>query len=747
MNKVNLIKEAASQYLAKGWVSIPIQYQEKSPAISAWQKVTLEDVNPEKDFAEQCNIGVLLGEPSNGLVDIDLDCTEAVKVAPFLLPPTGLIFGRASNPKSHYLYQVEDCGRTQQFKTSVTGTLIEYRATGSQTVFPPSIHIEGEPIEFVVNGVPRIISRDELLKAASKVAAAAAIASVWSEGSRHFSTLALSGVLLRARWSESEVLEFVEAICIAANDEELKSRLTDVKTTAVRFYDDLNVTGLPTLSMHLPDEIVRQVCIWLDLKKPIESLPTVAVNNSPPIVYQPFDEKQKNDTTNAKLFSDEYKHIARYCGAHASWFVYNGKCWVEDNSGRVIQLAQNAVKKRMPSAMSNDDLKWLSSSLNAGRLASMVKLAQPDCYIDVEEFDQKHHLLNCENGTLDLTTGNLLRHDSQHLITRIIPVAYDSKAECPRWNQFLHEVMDNDKDMVSFLQRAVGYTLTGLVNEHCLFICIGSGRNGKSTFSNILSTMMGPYAKATPIETLMAGKEFAISNDIARLTGVRFVSASEGEVGQRFAEAKIKRITGGDRIPARFMYGDLFEFNPQFKLWLGTNNLPDIKGNDEGIWRRIRVINFGVTISPEKQDRGLEAKLKQELPGILKWAVDGCFAWNAFNGLHPPASVVQAGKDYRSEMDTIAQFIGECCMLDPSYKETTANLFNAYTCWVASNGEKPISKIKFGKDFKARGFAEIKIGGERGRKGISLREEQTPIPAFDMPIDGIGEVEDKYLSL
>lgn len=727
------IENAARNYLEKGWVSIPIPYKGKAPRLIEWQKRTIKDVDPEKEFISPCNIGILMGEPSNGLVDIDLDCPEAVKVAPFLLPLTGLIFGRKSNPDSHYIYQVKDCGQPQQFKCSVSSILVEYRSTNQQTVFPPSMHEEGEIIEFSRLDEPARIMRADLLRAVKEVASAALISSFWREGSRHSATMALSGALLRAGWSEGKLENFIEAICCAAEDEEVKDRLKAAHTTAQRLTEGLDTTGLPTLNLHFPDEVVQHISLWLDLPK---SKALVTPNSGNTTVYRPFTEKQKNDTANAQLFAEENRHIARYCGAQNAWFVFNGKYWAEDSSGTVIQLAQAPIRRKMMEA-SGEELKWLVSSLNDNRLRSMVKLAQHECHIDIEEFDREFHLFNCQNGTLDLSTGKLLPHNPKHLITKISPIAFDPSAKCYRWLQFLHEVMDGRENMVSFLQKAVGYTLTGRALEQCMFICTGPGRNGKSTFSNVISNMMGTYAKATPIDTLMVQRNSSVPNDLARLTGIRFVSANEGEMGQRLAEAKIKLMTGGEKVTARFMHSEFFEYTPQFKIWLGTNNLPEIKGNDEGIWRRIRVINFGVIIPENRQDKDLESKLKQELSGILTWAVNGCLAWQAAKGLNPPNEVLQAGKEYRSEMDTVVQFLEDCCHMYHAYEETTAQLYKSYSEWCLQNGEKPMSKVQFSKDLKSRGFDDVKIGRKRtrGKTGLKLIQEIEEIPDPDLYYD------------
>ncbi len=367
-------------------------------------------------------------------------------------------------------------------------------------------------------------------------------------------------------------------------------------------------------------------------------------------------------------------------------------------------------------------VKHALSTESEARLRAMINLAQSEPGIPVTEveLDADPWLLNVLNGTLDLKTGELRPHLREDLITKLSPVRYDLDATCPTWDKFLQHIMDGDEDRIRFLQKAIGYSLTGSTTEQVLFIFYGNGANGKSTFLITIHSLLGDYARQTPTETLLIKRGNGIPNDVARLKGARFVDAAEAESGKQLAEALVKQLTGGDKIPARFLYGEFFEFDVTFKLFLAVNHKPIIRGNDYAIWRRIRLVPFNVTIPPEEQDKTLSEKLKAELPGILRWAVEGCLLWQK-EGLGVPDLVKSATGDYRAEMDVIADFIAECCEVAPGAKTPFKALYKRYTEWCQENQEESIGKKDFGRCLTERGF---KTGRNRDlgrfREGIRL---------------------------
>jgi putative DNA primase/helicase len=456
------------------------------------------------------------------------------------------------------------------------------------------------------------------------------------------------------------------------------------------------------------------------------------------------------DLGNAKRFVAWFGQDLRYCPAWKKWLIWDGRRWAVDTKGRVVQLAKQAVRvmyvwaskiiaeavkiadpvRRDARVEYGEDLaNFARRSESRYRIEAMIALAQTEARIPVtpNELDADSWLLAVENGTVDLRTGQLREHRREDLITKLAPVNYDPSAICPTWLQFLERVMAGDADRIHFIQNAVGYALTGSNREQVIFILYGLGANGKSTFLTVLLNLLGDYGMTTPTDTLLAKKNEGPRNDLARLKGARFVCAVETEDGKRFAEALVKQMTGGDRIAARFLYGEFFEFEPDFKVFLAVNHKPMIQGTDHAIWRRIRIIPFDVTIPDEEQDKTLKDKLVAELPGILRWAVEGCLMWQR-EGLGSPEAVKAATGAYRSEMDVFKQFVGECCELGEGKDTSAADLYEAYRTWCDDMGVRyPLSKQEFGKRLLELGLEPARDrGGDEGElrrvwRGIGLR--------------------------
>jgi len=354
----------------------------------------------------------------------------------------------------------------------------------------------------------------------------------------------------------------------------------------------------------------------------------------------------------------------------------------------------------------------------------MIHMAssEPGIPVGVDEIDADPWLLVVENGTLDLRTGTLREGRREDMITKMAPVKFDPEAKCPTWERFLMRIMGNNMALIDFLQKAVGYSLTGDTREQCLMLLYGDGFNGKSTFINAISALLGEYAAGTPTESLMAKQgDSGINNDIARLKGARFVSAIETEDGKRFSESLIKQLTGGDRVVARFLHKEFFEFMPVFKLWLAVNHKPGIRGTDYAIWRRIRMVPFTVQIPETEREGDLGDRLKDELSGILNWALDGLALWLE-TGLKPPEEVKIATQEYRSEMDTLGKFLEECCILSDKFEVSTKSLYEAYKAWCEASGEYKITKKMLGIRLSERGIRSYSGGKNiQMKQGVDLK--------------------------
>ena len=447
---------------------------------------------------------------------------------------------------------------------------------------------------------------------------------------------------------------------------------------------------------------------------------------------QPDPEQPKfnlTDLGNAERLVHHHGLDIRYCHIWKSWLIWDGQRWVIDKTDRIKQLAKKVVRSIYTEAEQVSDsserreiAKHAMRSESNHSLTAMVSRAESEVPISPDMLDKDPWLFNCANGTLDLQLGKLRTHRREDYITKMVPVDYNPEATHHLWDSFLGRVLDGDQDLISFLQRAVGYSLTGLTDEQCLFILHGLGANGKTTFLQAVSEIMDDYAMQTPTETLLVKGKGAIPNDVARLKGARFVTASEAEAEQRLAENLIKQMTGGDKMSARFLHQEYFDFIPTHKLFLGTNHKPVIKGTDHAIWRRIRLIPFEVTIPEDERDTRMPEKLRNEAEGILAWAVEGCRLWRA-EGLVMPTAVKEATEGYRSEMDVIAQFVEDCCERGERLTVASHELYKAFTEWCEINGEQPVSKKLLNLRLKEIGFeAASKIGPskQRGLKGLAI---------------------------
>jgi putative DNA primase/helicase len=437
-----------------------------------------------------------------------------------------------------------------------------------------------------------------------------------------------------------------------------------------------------------------------------------------------------NDIGNARRLVQQHGSDLRYC-PKLGWMAWSGKRWGLDDTGAVDRCAKKTVRSIYGEAENCPDkdrrealASWAHKSESDVRIKAMISLARTEAEVIVrhERLDRDPWLLNVGNGTLNLKTGELRQHRWQDLITKITPIDLHRGVDCPRWKSFLERVTDGNNDLIRYLQKAVGYSCTGSTREQRFFMPYGTGANGKTTFLNTISAVLGDYAKHTATETLLVRRGDSISNDVARLAGARFVSAVETESGRRLAEGLVKQMTGGDKMAARFLHQEFFEFVPAFKLWLAVNHKPRVTGTDHAIWRRIDLIPFVVTIPESERDPDLAEKLQEELPGILAWAVAGCKLWQA-EGLESPETVKTATAEYKQESDIVATFIEERCEQGPDCEVSKTALYEAYSEWSKKSGEFSVSKKEFGMRLAEKGFKDGRTGKQRFWAEISLRND------------------------
>ncbi len=453
---------------------------------------------------------------------------------------------------------------------------------------------------------------------------------------------------------------------------------------------------------------------------------------------------------NAERLIAKHGTNIRYVLKRSCWIVWNGLRWVPDDTRRVQSLAIDTVMSmHVETAHPNTpNRKALSAhafrSESKRALSAMLAIAEDKCVITPQELDGDPYLLCCASGVLDLETGELLTPVRENYITRATAVEYDPCATCPLWERFLERIMP-DREIRAFLQRAVGYSLTGDVREQCFFFLYGGGANGKSTFIETIAELAGDYYQKLPIETFTLGKYGKDSRrELATLPGARLASVAEMAKGAKLDESLIKDLTGGDTVTARLLRQEQFNFQSGAKLWFFGNHKPEVQGRDEGIWRRTRLIPFTVQIPEAEWDLDLKAKLKGELPGILAWAVRGAQAWRD-NGLEAPRAVREATDEYRAEQDTLAGFLAARCCFERRVKVAKKTLWEVYLAFVKETGEEY---------FEKKGQFEAEIAGRAGVKsdygahnaaiwrGVGLLTDAPEPPELSLGVNEVNQVND-----
>lgn len=412
----------------------------------------------------------------------------------------------------------------------------------------------------------------------------------------------------------------------------------------------------------------------------------------------PFLSFPNTDKGNAQRFTSLYEDIVKYdhnLAVNKGWLVWNGQRWTKDDTAQVYRFYNSMLDKMYEQCLEIEDeksrenfAKWVHRcGMNSTTEATMREVAKMEgISTRTDVFDNKPFLFNCDSGTINLNTFMEKPHDSSDMLSQISPVPLGNGTP-HRWVKFIDEITDGNKELGRYLQKCIGYSMTGYTDEQCVFFLYGMGANGKSTFLDIVTAIFGDYAKNVESRTLMVKKHDSSANsDIARLKGSRLVTAVESNEGAYLDESLIKHLTGGEIVTARFLYGNEFQFVPQFKIWMATNHKPTIQGTDKGIWRRIKLIPFTVTFDEKHRDLKLKDKLLAELPDILGWALEGAKMWRA-EGLSEPAIVTNAINEYKADMNSVGRFVEECIIVtnDKNDAITSTALYENYKQWATAH--------------------------------------------------------------
>tara|TARA_B110000003_G_scaffold247967_1_gene259375 strand:- start:392 stop:2545 length:2154 start_codon:yes stop_codon:yes gene_type:complete len=689
MKNINICEQDA--YLA-------LYQKSKTPIGTNWPE---RGKSQEEALTANGNLGLLLGSISN-IMDVDLDCSEAKALADLILPKPFAQFDRSTPDSGHFLFKGTSFGPTKKFAANgAKSTLVELRGDGSQTMIPPSIHPDGDSLVFKdLNPDAADIEYSDLLRLVSFLAACAEITQLWSDGRRHELALSFSGLCLKQGVDAQLLVNIIQRICETTGDMDEQDRMNCAKTSVgkpnneIRGYHGL----VDCIGKTAADRISERVANYCGQE--VKSLSLVNDGKVEVINFKRFTDG--TNVTEAKLgetFGQWLDGRAVFAVQTKGWLIWNGSYWQFDECAFMNKLAFQFIseaKQALFDTSNHSAAGNLSSFESLNRLENLCKLASTDRAVSLSSFDTDPMLLAAPNQWVNLESGLAYDPDPSVLVSKVIATDYCAKSTCPSFEAFLHDIFEKDQDLISYVQRVAGYCLTGSTSEQCLFILIGDGANGKSTFVNVINKLLGDYSKAASSQTLVAKGSSSIGDDLVDLVGARLITVSETETGEALAEAKIKQMTGGDVLKGRPLYGSWLEFSIIGKILLATNSLPQINNTDHGIWRRIQAIPFNRTFTAEDQDKDLSSKLNKELPGILNWAIKGNLDWQE-QGLNPPQIVLEQVSDYKTEMDSIAQFVEQECSLEPETKYPASKLYEAYRHFCQAIGRKPQSTNAFKK--------------------------------------------------
>jgi putative DNA primase/helicase len=755
--------EAAVPLARRGWPVFPLKPRDKLPLTEHGLHDATSDENQIRAWAERwpnANVGVRTEE----IVAIDVDDADAFRE---LLAQHGAEVPRTatvSTGKGFHLLFAAPAGARIRNSAAKLAAGIDVRARGGYVVGPGSVHPSGRAYRWVDDREPAQLPEWllELLverKNATNGHTPAALASdhlgttaygrrALEEETRAVASApegARNDTLNRASFSIGQLVaggevaagEARAALALAGANAGLRSAEIEKTIESGLAAGAQEPRNAPERLPRLEAEAKERQGARNDLRpESDESSEGRSDEKAADLVVGVGRDIPWTDSGNSERFVNEHGAELRYCAPWQRWLVWDGRHWCIDDAGEVIRRAKQTARKMLVDALERDDKGYRSHALTTEReprLRAMVTLAQPELAVQPEQLDADPWALNVTNGVIDLRTGALTPHRRDALLTKLAPHNYDAERPAPRWDRFLNRVFAGDEELLALVQRLVGASVAGVSGVQLLPICWGTGANGKSTFLNVLQRLLGDYAHQAPSELLLHRDRSrgGATPDLADLHGRRLVAAIETGEGRRLDEALVKQLTGGDLITARRLYAHPFTFTPTHTLWLATNHLPEIRGNDLAIRRRIALLPFTVTIpDAEQRDQSeLVADLLEEAAGILAWIVRGCLDWQR-DGLGGASSVADATAAYLTEQDVLAAWLDECCVLDAGARVKAADLYRSYLAWSEQSREPALSQKALAPRLRDRGFTNKRTESARWWHGLRLRSDEITLDAM-----------------
>ena len=708
MGNTSSTKDAALDYARRGWAPVPIPHGEKNPNLRGWQNLRIGPAEVPRQFnGRPQNIGVVLGEPSGYLVDLDLDALEALAAAAYLAPDTPAVFGRASKPRSHRLYVAEGVKYAKLLDPTRKGDdacLLEVRTShvddrgqlhGLQTVFPPSTHPSGERITWQSDGPPAEIDAEELTTYAYRLAAAALLGRHWpGQGARHDAALAVAGGLWRGNFTPDQAADFMRAICAASGDPQPDDRLRAVADTFIRGPQVKEnrepkywISGWRKLATLIDPRVVRRVREWLGLTGPAyeeQADPAPQVGDATPLQAPP-QAQDKPQPPGHDVLQDRYLSLyPNTVYSLSSWWRYNGQVWRVIDDGAIDREIRGVLQ-----AAKSEGVRI------TGQLLSSVRvLARSATYTPGDAWDTDPDLLTCQNGVLRISTGELLDHGPNFYTTSAVSYAYDPDAEAPVWRYFLGGL---SAEIEPFLQEWAGYCLTTDTSHELAVWLYGPPGGGKSTYLAGLLAMLGKRAGRLSLRDIEQSR-FALAD----LPGKTLVIATEQPSHYVAATDVLNSVISGEPVAAERKFRDSVTITPRAKICWAMNVLPRVDA-DDGLFRRVRVVKFDA-IPEEDRDPQVKENIAQEGAGILNWALEGLRRLRARGRFDVPSAVAEVTRQFKEHNDLPAQFVADRCEVAPPHTVKGGELYAAYRLWCEANGYRPLAANNAAREWERLGF-------------------------------------------